>query len=399
MSDDNKALEQQVNKSLVAVDSFTTAGKMNPVQEKVFLDWVIDITNLKDQVRIVRFKPEEMKIEKIAVGERVAMPADEAKDPGMRRGITTSKVTLRPEEFIVPFEISQRATEINIEGEGLVDHIVKMMATQTANNLEELFINANKLGPAVDEFTYKGEGATDKHVRDNFLGKLDGWSLLANQGHIVNFGGLPMSADVFDQAIQAMPIKYRRGLGDMRVLISPNLWQKFKSKTGTRTGALGDSVLAGGTYKPFGLTILEVNLWPLEPLQVEHIVLNGTAETALGSINVSNVLIHPTSLAQTATASYIEDTDYTLDAATGKIARIGGGAIGDGATVKVTYNAAPQIILTHRDNLIVAFGRDITMERDREIYRRVTQFAITVACDVQVQNPDAIVKVINIGLG
>ena len=89
----------------------------------------------------------------------------------------------------------------------------------------------------------------------------------------------------------------------------------------------------------------------------------------------------------------------TLDAATGKIARVGGGAIGDGATVKVTYNAAPQIILTHRDNLIVAFGRDITMERDREIYRRVTQFAITVACDVQVQNPDAIVKVINIGLG
>ena len=103
MSDDNKELEQKVNKSLVAVDSFTTAGKMNPVQEKVFLDWVIDITNLRDQVRIVRFKPEEMKIEKIAVGERVAMPADEAKDPGMRRGITTTKVTLRPEEFIVPF--------------------------------------------------------------------------------------------------------------------------------------------------------------------------------------------------------------------------------------------------------------------------------------------------------
>ena len=236
-------------------------------------------------------------------------------------------------------------------------------------------------------------------MTDNFLGKLDGWSLLANSGHIVDFAGLPMSADVFDQAIQAMPIKYRRGLSDMRVLISPNLWQKFKSKTGTRTGALGDAVLAGGSYKPFGLTVLECNLWPMEPLQVEHIVLNGLTPTALGSINVSNVLIHPTTLAQTATLPYILDTDYTLDAATGQITRIGGAGISDGQTVKVTYNAAPQIILTHRDNLIVAFGRDITMERDREIYRRVTQFAITVACDVQVQNPDAIVKVINIGLG
>ncbi len=395
MSTDNAQLEQ-MQKAITAADALATVGKLNPKQADKFLDWVIDVTNLKDQVRVVKFSPDTMQIEKITVGERVAMVAEEAKDPQLRRGVSTSKITLHPVEFMVPFEISQRFTEINIEGASVEDHIVKMMATQTANNLEELYINANKLGPAIDEETFKG-GDSSKYVKDTYLGALDGWSLLADSGHLVDGEGAPMNADFFSQIIQALPIKYRRGLQDMRVLMSPDLWQIYLSKIATRMDAAGTAALTGGSHNPFGLKVLPVPLWARNPRQVEHVVLNGTTQVDLKSTNVKNVVVTASTLGNTAVTPYVLDTDYAIDLAAGKINRIGG-AIADGATVKVTYDAAPQMILTHKDNLIIGFGRNITLERDRDIFRRVNQYALHLAVDVQIQNADAVVKLKNVGI-
>lgn len=395
MSTDNAQLEN-MQKAITAADALATTGKLNPKQADKFLDWVIDVTGLKDQVRMVKFSPETMQIEKIAVGERVAMLAEEARDPQLRRGVTTSKITLRPVEFMVPFEISQRFTEINIEGGSIEDHIVRMMATQAANNFEELYINANPLGPAIDAATFKGGDAT-KYVKDTYLGALSGWSLLADSGHIVDGESAPMNADFFSQAIQALPIKYRRGLSDMRVLMAPDMWQIYLAKTATRMDAAGTAALTGGAHNPFGLKVLPIPLWAKQPRQVEHVVLNGTTEVDLKSTNISNVVVLPSTLSSVETTPYVLDTDYAVDLVTGKINRIGG-AIADGATVKVTYDAAPQMILTHKDNLIIGFGRNITLERDRDIYRRVNQYALHMAVDVTIQNADAVVKVKNIGI-
>jgi hypothetical protein len=113
---------------------------------------------------------------------------------------------------------------------------------------------------------------------------------------------------------------------------------------------------------------------------------------------VSNVVVLPTSLSQTPTTPFVGGgTDYTLDATAGTIARVGGGAIGDGDTVKVTYDANPQILLTHQMNFIVGIGRDIRIEKDRDIYKGVNQYAITAKVAVQFEEVDAIVKGSNIG--
>ena len=83
----------------------------------------------------------------------------------------------------------------------------------------------------------------------------------------------------------------------------------------------------------------------------------------------------------------------------GSAYRAGGGAIADPTTVKVTYRSAPQMILTHKQNLIIGIGRDVRIEKDREIFRGVNQYAITTKVAVQFEELSAIVKVKNIGTG
>lgn len=388
-----------IQKAQIVTEAIAAQGKLDPAQSDKFLDWVIDETGLKDSVRIVRFRNETMKIDKINVGRRVALPKDEAADPGLRRGITTSKIELSPKEIMVPFEISDRFAEVNLEGESIKSHIVRMMATTFANNLEELYINGNKLGPAILEGDYREGGSDTQYIKDSYLALVDGWSLLANGGNIIDAEGENISLRTFARAMRGLPTKYRRRMSDMRVLISPDLWSLYLERISARATGVGDAVAGGASHQPFGMTAFGVPLWPLNPIQVEHKVLNGTTPVALASSNVTEVTVLPSTLAGNPTTPYIVNTDYTLDASAGTVARVALGNIADGATVKITYKAAPQIIMTHRDNLILAIGRDITLEKDRDIYKGMDQYALSAKVDVQIQNLEAVVKVKNIGTG
>jgi hypothetical protein len=182
--------------------------------------------------------------------------------------------------------------------------------------------------------------------------------------------------------------------------MSPDLWQLYMEKLSTRATALGDNAAGGGggTPGPFGIQAVPVPLWEFEPLTVEHVQLNGTTAVALKNANITDVVVHDDALEKVPTAPYILGTDYSVDTAAGTITRIGG-AISSGDIVKVTYRSSPQLILTHQNNFIVGIGREIRIERDRDIYKGVNQYAITSKVDVQFEELSAIVKVRNIGLG
>jgi hypothetical protein len=49
------------------------------------------------------------------------------------------------------------------------------------------------------------------------------------------------------------------------------------------------------------------------------------------------------------------------------------------------------------ENFIVGIGRDIRIEKDRDIYKRTNQYAISAAISVQIEEASAIVKAYNIG--
>lgn len=394
--------EDIVSKAAITADAIAASGKLNNAQSDRFIDFVIDETVLKDNARIVRFRNENLEIDKIGVGRRVAVPKSEAVDPQVRRGITTSKVTLTPKELCVPFEIGDSFRELNIEGDSIEETIIRLMATQLANDLEDLYINGNVLGPAVPQSDILENGSSDE-VKDAYLALVDGWSILADGSNIVDAQGQNIGLSIFSKAIRAMPTKFRRNRSALRWFISPDLWQLYLEKLSTRATALGDDAArgGGGMPGPFGITAVPVPLWEFEPLTVEHVTLTGTTAVALANAPVTDVVVHPETLDKVPTVAYVEGAgnDYILDATNGTIARDAAGSIGSGDTVKVTYRSNPQILLTHMNNMIIGIGRDIRIEKDRDIYKGVNQYAITAKVDVEYEELTAIVKVRNIGKG
>jgi hypothetical protein len=390
--------EELVQKATIVADDLAAAGKLNPAQSDKFIDYVIDETVLKNNARVVRFRNESLDIDKIGIGARAAVPKAEAVDPGVRRGINTSKVTLTPSEIMVPFEIGDIFREINIEGDSVEEHIIKMFATQFANDIEELYLLGNKLGPAVLESEILDGGSTTGYVKDSYLALQNGWNLLADGGHVVDAEGANIGLSIFGKAIRAMPTKFRRNKKALRFFSSPDLAQLYMEKLSTRATSLGDSAAGGEGIAPFGVQVVEAPLQPFQPGVTEHTSLAAASTFSLKNAPVSNVVVTPQSLASTPTVPYIEDTDYSVDYANGTITNLDAG-IGDGDPIKITYDANPQLILTHQNNFIVGIGRDISIEKDRDIFKGVNQYAITARVAVEFEEDDAIVKVRNIGTG
>jgi hypothetical protein len=388
-----------VRKAQITTAALAAAGKLNPAQSDRFIDYLIDETVLKNNARTVRFRNESLEIDKIGIGRRVTLPASEAQDPALRRGVNTSKITLTPREIITPFEITDNFKEINIEGEKVEDHIIKLMATQMANDVEELYINGDLLGHSTLESDWKEGGSSTRYVKDKFLALHDGWRTLARGAHVVDAGGANIGLSIFGRLLRALPTKFRRNKGSLRWFCSPDLAQIYQEKLTTRATALGDQAAGGAQQNPYGIPLVEVPLWDHLPPIVQHIVLNGTTPTALAFAPVSDVVVTVNTLDATAEDPYVETTDYVVDYTAGTVARSGGSSIGDGDTVKVTFRAQPDLILTHQANFIVGIGRDITIEKDRDIFKRANQYAIHAKCTVNFEELDAIVYGKNIGLG
>jgi hypothetical protein len=385
-------------KAAITTDAIAASGKLNPQQANKFIDYVFDETMLKNNARTIKFNPEQLDIDKIGVGRRVAMPATEAVAPTHRRGVTTSKISLNPKEIIVPFEISDRFKEVNIEGENVEDHIIRMMAKSLGNNLEELYLLGDLLGMADYEDNIYSPGSTTSVIKDNYLAMFDGWMRKADGGNTVDIGGAAVGAGVFALAKRKMPTKFRKVIKDLRFFMSADLAQLYAEKLSTRATKLGDDALNMDAPPPvYGIPIVPVPLMPFYPKVVEHVTLGiAGAPIALRykPIRSGTEIVTDQTLAEVPAVPYNTTTHYTMDYTNGTIAAKAPLAT---AAVKITYEAMPQALLTHMENFIVGIGRDIRIEKDRDIYKRTNQYAISAAISVQIEEASAIVKAYNIG--
>lgn len=392
---DNREL---VNKAVVATDAIAAAGKLNPVQAAKFLDLVVDVTGLKDKVRIERFRADQYDIDKMGVGKRVAMRKDEASAPSRRRGITTSKVKLNPENIVVPFEISADFMLENIEGEAVEDTIIRMMATQTGNDVEDLGINGNKLGPAILESDLFDGGSTTQYVVDNYLNLQDGWLTLANSAHVVDAGGANIGANVFSKMIKEMPDKWKKVRPNMKFFVSTDHDQNYRNTVSGRATGLGDQVLQdSANQKAYGIEIVPLSILETNPLVVEHITgLTGTTPKALKSKNLIEAVAHLTTLGGAPTAA-LAGSDLVIDLVNGTVARGGSSTLTDPVDVKVTYRAPGQAMLSEYRNMILGLGRDVTILKDSDIYKHTNQYAIHMKVGFNVEESDALVWAKNLG--
>lgn len=395
--------EELVKKAIVTTADLASGGKLNDVQSDQFIDFVIDVTELRGSVRVVRFRNENLTIDKIGVGQRVSVPKEEAKDPGVRKGVSTSKVTLTPKEIMTPFEISDNFGEHNIEGEDVEDTIVRLMATQMANDAEELMINGDVLGPARVEDDLVEGGSTTDVIKDSFLALFDGWLRLLDSGNLYDAQGANLSTQIFSGMIKKMPVKFRRTRRNLRFLMALDLEQNWREKVSSRATAAGDRALTSTDSVPvFGVPLVPVPLLEPDPRVVEHITFAAHPDTQslrYTNIDGSSVVLSPANLGASPTTPLLVTTDYTVDATAGTVSTVAAGALAGGGTFKVTYRSAAQVALADYQNLIMGIGRDIRIESDRDIFKSVNQFAITTKIAVQVEEITATVKGINIGLG
>lgn len=230
-----------------AVDTTDLAagGLLGVEQSKKFTDMVVDQSVMLKEARVVRMRSAVIELDRIATTGRVSQLKSEGIAPGSLSEPSFSKVTLRAVDIITPFELTFEAMEDSIAGGGLEETVIRVMAKQTATDLEELAIQGD------------GEGA------DPFLSGMDGWRKLAEGGHVVDLKGETLDKDALGKMFRALPDKYKRNYSDLRFYFAPAAAQDWHDTFADRGTAMGDKALVGGQVPPYmGVPMVSVPAIP-----------------------------------------------------------------------------------------------------------------------------------------
>jgi len=351
------------NSDLLQMDNIrklTNLAAMTLAAEEAdrFLDYVVDESVLKNQCRIIRMNTLTKNIRAIGLGTgRFLKPADTFKSSDYLKALQAKLITLTAEKCRGCVVIYDDDLEDCPEGDALVDHIMRMIAEQTANELEEAWW----IG---DTQSVSGFASTD--IRHQF----DGWRyqfdhsqtgetyansvagacncLYASNSTSDDFdiaGRIGMVASAapynweFKQGLmlQSLDSKYKRkGLDKLRFYSNDLVIQNYIDALTARSTPLGDMAILGDAPIKYG--------------RVPHVaapIMSATME------------------------EYTGDTDKeNHDSANG------------------TYS---DCLLTYPNNLIAGIKKEIKLEAQREAGDEATYFYYTVRTDVAVENVNAAV--------
>ena len=186
-------------------------GLLNPEQSARFLDYMFDATVIGKVARTVRMKSDTTELDRIGVGEKLMKLATEGDNDGTNSAVTFSKISLTTKKLRMDWELSTESLEDNIEGPDLEDHIARLMATQAGNDIEDVVLNGNTAlsGDAL----YKSFNGVVKKAKTS--------------GRVVDAAGAAVSRAVFNNALKALPRKYKQRRTDLRFLAGSNLIQDY----------------------------------------------------------------------------------------------------------------------------------------------------------------------------
>ena len=247
----------------IHVGSEGKGGLLNPEQSARFLDYMFDATVIGKVARTVRMRADTTEIDRIGVGEKLMKVASEADNTNSgNAAVTFSKISLTTKKLRLDWELSTESLEDNIEGADLEDHIARMMATQAGNDIEDVILNGNT--SLSSDQLYKAFDGVVKIAKTN--------------GHVVDAEGANVSREVFNNALKALPRKYKQRRPDLRFLSGSNLIQDYLYSTSqniqnVNPQDIASSIIRGdqpglggpaGFVAPFafGIPIVEVPLLP-----------------------------------------------------------------------------------------------------------------------------------------
>lgn len=214
----------------------TASGLLSPIQARQFIDYVWDGTVLAKDGRKITMRANTIEIEKVNVGERVIRKASQALGEYTNAGATFTKVELTTTKIRLDWELSTESLEDNIEGAGLEDHLVRLMTSAFANDIEDLAINATGSGDPflgifpsgfVNEVTTSG----DAHEA------------------VVSVSDNAWTPAVMQSIIYALPRKYRAVKKNLKFYAGTDTFAGIVANNGTLSDAIAEALgVTGNTY-------------------------------------------------------------------------------------------------------------------------------------------------------
>jgi len=177
----------------------------------------------------------------------------------------------------------------------------------------------------------------DTTSTDTYLALLDGWRKIAKtQGHLYEHGGAGVSTEVLGELLDRLPEKYLRDYADLRFYASPKFEHAYKRLLGQRPTPVGDKFLLSD------------------------------AQATYAGIPIVRVPIIPSNLTEDIGGTPHEDLTF--------------------------------VMLTPKKNLITGVHRKMTLERSKNIFARLRQYAFTsrVACAVEEVDATAIAEQVSV---
>ena len=212
----------------------TPGGILLPEQARRFIDYVWDATVLAKDGRRVTMRANTMELEKVNVGERVIRAAAQADPTFTNAGATFSKVELTTKKIRLDWEVSTEALEDNVEGGALEDHLVRLMTTAFANDIEDLAINGD------------GETGQFLSIMEGFVSKVQGGD---SHESLVTVSNNNWTTPILQDIILAMPRKYRAIKNNLKFYAGTDAFQGIVKNNGTLADAIAEAFTPrlGGT--------------------------------------------------------------------------------------------------------------------------------------------------------
>jgi hypothetical protein len=205
----------------------TPGGILLPEQARRFIDYVWDATVLAKDGRRVTMRANTMELEKVNVGERVIRAAAQADPTFTNAGATFSKVELTTKKIRLDWEVSTEALEDNIEGGALEDHLVRLMTSAFANDIEDLAINGT--GTGNNAFL---------NIMEGFVSKVQGGD---SHESLVTVADNNWTTPVLQDIILAMPRKYRAIKNNLKFYAGTDAFQGIVKNNGTLADAIAEA--------------------------------------------------------------------------------------------------------------------------------------------------------------
>lgn len=253
-----------LKKADIALGDLATGGLMQPEQANRFIRLLAEDTNFLNDIRIQPMNRPKMIINKLDLASRALRIANQgtissplAGEQGTRAlsradrvKVTTSKVELDTYEVIAEVNLPYEVLEDTIEGGSIND-------TQFEETV--LFKLAERIRIDIEDAILNGDTLSG----DSFLAARDG-VLKQATSNIVNNGGAPIDAVLFNEMIQAVPNKFKRLLNRMKFYVAHNRAIQYQMQLAQRMTGLGDSVLTGGQgqISPFGVNLVGAAAMP-----------------------------------------------------------------------------------------------------------------------------------------